>query len=130
MYSEGNRRTAARRTNDEFLRRMLGGELVGSQAVMNASPSMRSPLPDRGGKTACDGSPRMDSGNHMPGKPCGYCPKEIPAPALSMVYAPRQCWQNLFSPEEGLAHGSIFAELVLPLESVPKNCGTGVGACK
>ena len=30
MYSENQRNTCARRANDEFLRRMLGGELAGN----------------------------------------------------------------------------------------------------
>ena len=30
MYAENNRRSAARRADDEFLRRMAGGDLIGN----------------------------------------------------------------------------------------------------
>jgi hypothetical protein len=40
-----------------------------------------------------------------------------------MVYCPRQCWRKLFDPEDGLKHGTIFAELVLPFEGAPNKCG-------
>ncbi len=120
MYSEGNRRTAPGRANDEFLRRMLGGELVGTLPVMNTTPAPRPPLPDYGGNnTACDGTRRNSQNGSCPDN---SCPTKISAPALAMVYSPRQCWQNLFDPMQGLKHGTIFAELVLPLEAgKPKN---------
>jgi hypothetical protein len=44
-------------------------------------------------------------------------------PSLAMVYAPKQCWQNLLDPAVGLAHGSIFADLILPFEG----CGNRIG---
>ena len=117
MYSERNRRAANGRANDEFLRRMIGGELIGTVPVMNTAP--RPTLPDySNNRTACDGTARK-SDNHMNGD----CPTHVHAPALSMVYAPRQCWQNLLDPTVGLEKGTIFAELVLPLEVVRKSTG-------
>lgn len=146
MYSEIDRRASAQRANDEFLRRMLGGELCGgareamNQGVMEESA--RPTLPPVNNGTACDGSERghggcgrAESDGHEGG--CGRggcngggngdgtdrgCPKHVHAPALAMVYAPRQCWQNVLDPMSGLAHGSIFAELVLPFEG-DRGCG-------
>ncbi|MBQ9760993.1 MAG: spore coat associated protein CotJA [Clostridia bacterium] len=50
-------------------------------------------------------------------------------PSLAMVYSPIQGWQNLLSPAEGLAEGSIFTELIKPLEVGGANCPLG-GGCR
>lgn len=122
MYSEIDRRASARRANDEFLRRMLGGELNGGACeAMNqgVEESPRPTLPPVNNGAACDGS---ENGNANGNGADRGCPKHLHAPALAMVYAPRQCWQNLLDPMSGLEHGSIFAELILPLEAV-RGCG-------
>ena len=111
MYSENNRRFAARRADDEFLRRMTGGDLIGNGfPVMNMNDTpTHSFLPARDvppGRS-CNGSTH---------KPELDCPTELHAPSLAMVYSPRQCWRKLLSPEDGLKAGSIFTELVFPLE--------------
>ncbi|MBE6589108.1 MAG: spore coat associated protein CotJA [Ruminococcaceae bacterium] len=49
------------------------------------------------------------------------CPTQLSAPSLAMVYSPRQCWRKLLEPHEGLKAGTIFTELILPLEAVSKN---------
>ena len=104
MYSDNSRRSATRRSNDEFLRRMVGGELIGNEIpVMNRV----SPTPERLGGTSCNGND-----TNAPGE----CPVSIDAPSLAMVYSPRQCWRNLLDPEAALGNGSLFAELVMPLE--------------
>ena len=120
MYSERNRRASVRRSNDEFLRRMIGGELGGDdRAVISRLPAMPGasdrPLPPAPGqgRTACDGSPRAE-GQGGVGE---HCPLYVKAPSLAMVYAPRQCWQNLFEPQTALANGTLFADLVLPFEA-------------
>ena len=33
---------------------------------------------------------------------------------LAIVYSPQQVWRNVYDPEEGMEHGTIFAELDLP----------------
>lgn len=118
MYSENNRRAATGRANDEFLRRMIGGELVGGVPVMNIDEAPRPALPDyTQNKTACDGRPRGEAS--APG--CtNNCPTHLHAPALSMVYAPMQCWNSVLDPATGLKHGTIFTELILPLEAIQK----------
>ncbi len=111
MYSENSRRPSARRTNDEFLRRMIGGELTGNELpVMNITPSApgNRPLP---GNPSCNGND-----TNAPGE----CPVTIGAPSLAMVYSPKQCWRNILDNESALANGSLFAELIKPLE-VGKN---------
>ena len=146
MYSETNRRASVRRANDEFLRRMLGGELTSTDLpVMNAErPTL--PVYPEVGRPACDGTvsdsklkelennaehhrPHANQSHGRPicddavssGKPqgdCGTgdCPTCIDAPSLAMVYAPKQCWRNLLEPQSALQAGSLFAELILPLE--------------
>ena len=118
MYSELDRHNSARRANDEFLRRMLGGELNGGACATvnsNVEDLPRPTLLPANNGTRCDGSENENGGEQA-------CPKHLHAPALAMVYAPRQCWQNLLDPMSGLERGSIFAELILPLEA-NRGCG-------
>lgn len=46
-------------------------------------------------------------------------------PALAMIYSPNQVWQDIYSEEDALTRGTIFAELDKPF------CGSacGGGAC-
>ena len=160
MYSDNQRRASASRANDEFLRRMVGGELTRADVpVMNVETP---PLPNRLGlnngrangsvlenangglgngrrsvgdtrstpngrisrnnelpnnsRTRCDGTGVENGGAQNESGYGGDCPTHIHAPALAMVYAPRQCWRNLLDPQSALENGTLFAELVLPLE--------------
>ena len=136
MYFENNRRAAESRADADFLRRMLGGELNGNRR----NPSRdRAPTETRQGVgECCEWTPpqarqpqarqempvRPENGGCGCQKPCDTsCPTEVHAPSLAMVYSPRQCWRKLLDPAEGLKHGTIFAELVLPFEAVPKKGG-------
>lgn len=146
MNFESNRRVSARRANDDFWRRMLGAESAdGSRAVMNSVPSP-SPMPmpslpqERPDRPSCDGSypnrpsgdggrsdrPSCDGSYPNRGEGNGDCQMTPGMPSLAMVYAPRQCWQNLLDPATGLANGSIFADLILPFEG-SGGCGCGGG---
>ena len=127
MYFENNRRAPQNRADADFLRRMMGGELNGSGCDHGCS---RAPVqPRRGAGQCCEQMPqaRMEEAPQHPGNGCGChacnvsCPTEIPAPSLAMVYCPRQCWRNLFDPAKALAHGTLFAELVLPFEGNSHN---------
>ncbi len=101
-----------RRSDNDLLRRMLGGELDGGRYQAADIPT---PTPRRDESAPpCNGGDTPSSTHQACGK--GNCPTVVSAPALAMVYSPRQCWQNLLDPESGLRAGSIFAELVLPLE--------------
>lgn len=40
-------------------------------------------------------------------------------PALAIAYVPRQKWQDLMEPEEGLPRGTIFRQLDLSFEGRP-----------
>ena len=134
MYFEPEKKACVQRANNEFLRRMLGGETVdGASAcpVMNMGGEVRPQLPPEENRPSCDGSYRPScDGSYRPGEDGGACPKHIHAPSLAMVYAPRQCWQNLLDPVAGWKEGSIFAELILPLEAEKRSRGTEVRPCR
>ncbi len=34
--------------------------------------------------------------------------------SLAMVYAPKQYWRKLYTPEDALMHGTLFTELNMP----------------
>ena len=135
MYFENNRRAAESRADADFLRRMLGGELNGNRCNRSRD---RAPAETRQGVgECCEWTPQArqpQARQEMPVRPensgCGCqkpcntsCPTEVHAPSLAMVYSPRQCWRKLLDPAEGLKHGTIFAELVLPFEAVPQKGG-------
>ncbi len=141
MYFENNRRAAESRADADFLRRMLGGELNGNGCGCerageraNERSCNRAPIqPRRDTGACCEWRPQQQARQEAPVRPeggCGCqkpcdtsCPTEIAAPALAMVYSPRQCWRKLLDPEEGLKQGTIFSELVLPFEAVPHKGG-------
>lgn len=52
-------------------------------------------------------------------RPCGggNCIDSLP---LAMAYVPMQEWRELFCPEEALANGTLFKELIFPW--YPTNC--------
>ena len=146
MYTENNRYTTAERANDDFLRRMLGGELSGNaRAVMNEVGE----TPQKPHQPGCrmeDGEaerreglgdvgtqrPRAEERPNCNEVDGNGCPKYLYTPSLAMVYAPYQCWQNLLDPEAALEHGSQFSELILPFEAGGRcmRMGGGKGRCK
>ena len=115
MYSDNGRRSSVRRANDEFLRRMIGGEVVRGDFPVASIELPVSPERPQNARLSCDGTVIE-----------GECPTHVHAPALAMVYAPKQCWRELFEPEMALRHGTLFAELVLPFEAGRKY-GEGEG---
>lgn len=115
MYSENNRRYAARRADEEFLRRMTGGEFSanGLPVINLNAPSdapRSTPTRDARVRVSCNGSTNGAT-------PESACKPDAFAPSLAMVYSPRQCWRGLLTPAEGLSKGTIFSELVLPFEA-------------
>jgi hypothetical protein len=124
MYSEKENRAGIQRANNEFLRRMLGGELTSGQLpVFNET---KPTLPEYPTRPPCGSDPEYteESAN---GAHCGHaCGGPLNAPSLAMVYAPMQCWKGVFNPGEALKHGSQFSELVLPFEGYRK----GRGGCE
>lgn len=123
MYSEKENRAGVQRANNEFLRRMLGGELTSGQLpVFNET---KPTLPEYPTRPPCNSDPDY-SEESMEGTHCkNACDAPMYAPSLAMVYAPKQCWRGLLSPDEALKQGSQFAELVLPFEGYQK----GKGGC-
>lgn len=72
-------------------------------------PEPRRPEPPR---------PPMDGGcgcEEMPGGPCGG-PACRCMPSLAMVYAKPQSFHEMYEAAEGLARGTIFRELDMPLK--------------
>ena len=108
MYSEKGRHASVPRANDEFLRRMIGGEVVRTELPVISMETPTLPGDGQGG-ALCDGS--------IPG---GECPTHLHAPALAMVYAPMQCWRDLLDLQSALKNGTLFADLVLPFEAGSK----------
>ena len=52
----------------------------------------------------------------------GFDPSIVDGLPLAMVYAPMQKWRQIYSPDEALTRGTIFAELDKPFYP-PKVCG-------
>lgn len=136
MYSDNVQHAAARQANDEFLRRLVGGELCRAEkcrprgAGREASCTRQSepcnrPQP-RG--AVCNLRTGREEHPNPPcnqGDECGVPTSHIHAPALAMVYSPVQGWEGLLDPVQALAHGSQFTTLILPLEADKRdgNCG-------
>ena len=118
MYSEHEKRVPMQRANDEFLRRMLGGELtMGTAPVFNEETPALPTYPE---PPSCDGTIENTVGE------CGQngnCSITKGAPSLAMVYAPCQTWNGVFDPMTALEHGSQFRELVLPFERYSNGAG-------
>ena len=117
MYSEHEKRNSLQRANNEFLRRMLGGELtVGAASAMNAdTPSLPS-YPER---PPCNGQQEENE--------LSECHTSKEMPSLAMVYSPKQCWKGLMNPQAALELGTQFTDLVLPFEGYGRGKG---GACR
>lgn len=60
-----------------------------------------------------DGRTPMSMGDNGDGCGGGGCLDEAP---LAYVYAPSQKFRMMYSPEEALAHGTLFEELYKPME--------------
>lgn len=55
--------------------------------------------------------------------PCCTAPSCVDSMPLSMAYVPMQKWQYVVNACEGLRHGTIFKELVLPFNCTRCNAG-------
>ncbi len=71
------------------------------------------------GCAVCQKTARDASASPLASRPCGggNCVDDFP---LAMAYVPMQEWRELFDPEEALAHGTLFKELIFPW--YPTNC--------
>jgi len=54
--------------------------------------------------------------------PCtsGTCP--LAGYSLAMVYSPEQAFENLYEPDEGLSHGTVFQALDMPFFGDGRKC--------
>ena len=119
MYSERNRQPSRQRSDDAFLRRMIGGELTGDRSFNTDGAVFDAELLNNV-KTRCNGDTVKSRASYE------ECGDEAWAPSLAMVYSPKQCFRNLLDPSSALEHGSLFAELVMPFEGGAKCMGTEV----
>ena len=78
MYSENNRRASGMRANDEFLRRMLGGDLTGGEVpAMSKDPMEQNYSLERDGDDGHRGGSMGERGNarfsnEQNGKTCRF----------------------------------------------------------
>ena len=119
MYSENSNRSS-RRGNDEFLRRMVGGELIGKELPAMSMARMENAHGNPSERPSCNQNDDIGS----------ECPTVLGAPSLAMVYSPKQCWRNLLDNEAALKNGSLFAELILPFEGSKCRKETEVRPCR
>lgn len=122
---EKNNRTAGWRSDDEFLRRMLGGNFSNRDLPV-MSPSVGIPTPanlDRAGAETRNADNGSGTENGNENGCCRY-------PSLAMVYAPEQKWKNLTEPAKALKEGTLFCALVKPFEGRSVYHGKGKGGEK
>ena len=123
MYFENEKHYARQRSNAEFLRRMRSDDFVGFSEKRDVPTLARTDLPGKNERprVSCDGTPQANS-------PTPTCHN---MPSLAMVYSPIQPWKEVLSPEDGLAHGTIFVDLIKPFEAGERGKGcTMEGGCR
>ena len=125
MYPD-NERLSLRRSDDEFLRRLRGGEFGGGRIPLQ--PEGTVPVASAGGinlppETAGNSETGYSYLSGIPGSVCKM-------PSLAMVYSPLQDWKGILEPDVGLSHGSIFTDLIKPLEVVMRSGGMEVNTRK
>ena len=128
MYFENEKHRSRQRSNDEFFRRMNADELHLGATGSDIPTFCRTDIPRRdvSPRTSCNGTPNTP--DTAPSDWYASCKM----PSLAMVYAPVQAWQELLTPLDGLHQGSIFRELIKPLEVSPfgSDHHTEGGCCK
>ena len=130
MYFENEQDNSRRRSGDEFLRRMKSEEFLSRLSTGNDIPTFsRTDVPrrDERPRTSCNGEEARKGKTGFTTETQGT---KCHMPSLAMVYSPYQEWQNLLSLQEGLYHGSIFAELIKPFEGARNGKGSEGGCCK
>ncbi len=122
MYMDKNRQPCRQRANNDFLRRMTGGELGAACPIcrMGQARGERPPMEEMPMPPSCVGNDRP--------YPEQVCPHDPRMPSPAMVYSPVQCFRELYTPEEALMRGTLFKELDLPFAPNGNfDCG---GICK
>lgn len=111
MY-EKNPPSASRRAGDDFLRRMLNGELsekaIRPQSRFTAGTDMHA---------TCECTDR-DKRRQTAEPDCDACPYPLSPsmPSLAMVYSPDQAWRCIYDTVSALKTGTLFKELDKPFE--------------
>lgn len=106
MFSVDDIRTPRDRVSDEFMRRLLEGDMQQPQheAVRHHC------CPDSNRRSTAAPNCRMPDGR-----------------SLAMVYSPCQVWRGIYAPDMALRRGTMFKELDKPwgVENVKGGCGCG-----
>lgn len=128
MYSDNEKQAPRRRSNDEFLRRMRREEFLSRMNAGSDIPTIsRTDVPslDVRPRASCDGTPLQNATAQRDASfGCSM-------PSLAMVYSPYQNWEGLLSPEKGLSEGSLFQDLIKPLEVGGRRSQTNCqGGCR
>ena len=100
---------SSHRAGDDFLRRMLNGELT--------EKSNRMQMPTTGTRTSC-GCEEREARERSAMPNCNACPypPSPTMPSLAMVYSPEQAWRCLYECSAALHAGTLFQELDKPFE--------------
>ncbi len=106
MFSVDDIRTPRDRVSDEFMRRLLEGDVQQHRQ-----------------ETAC-GCNRADSSRNSADAP--NC-RMLEGQSLAMVYSPCHSWRGIYAPDMALRRGTMFKELDKPwgVENMKGGCGCG-----
>ena len=66
------------------------------------------------------GTERSEGGEAVAPCTSGACP--LAGYPLAMVYSPEQAFENLYEPDEGLTHGTVFIALDMPFLGDGRKC--------
>lgn len=136
MYSDNEKQFSGRRSGDEFLRRFQGDDFLASMTSRKHIPTFaqdnRTDVPqlDERPRTLCnglEGRAEEGAGGSFNNETDQVMCKGMPS--LAMVYSPVQAFHKILTPANGLAHGSIFEELILPFEGDRHENGCKTGGC-
>lgn len=121
-FNTNDGRTPPERTDGELLRRVIEQDPSVMPDARGGQRGLRRgdvTEPDgRGASCRCAASPRRGVGmsGGINGGTTGQTSWGLYGYPLAMVYSPVQSFDSLFEPGDGLAAGTIFRELALPLE--------------
>ena len=131
MLFDNEKEDSRRRSGDEFLRRMRCEEFLSRQSIKGDIPTFgRSDIPrrDERPRTSCNGDDSNERGTSFTHETQR---SGCDMPSLAMVYSPIQPWKEVLSPEDGLAQGTIFVDLIKPFEAGERGKGCSMeGGCR
>lgn len=119
MYNNKNSFQPSPTSRQTAMRHPVGRSCPAS-ALAEAKDDLPIPMLDeRMGNRGCDGNLRVPQ-SHPDSIGFGWGLTDHP---LAMVYSPYQLFRDVYSPDNALARGTLFAELDLPFEGDKKRNG-------